>query len=302
MDYQEFTWTCDGRLVSIGVDRAGDGPRIVLLPALSSISTRLEMRPLQMLLAQSFEAIALDWPGFGDLAKPYVDWRPKIYQAYLRYLFAEVVPAPFAVIAAGHAAGYVIEFFAATQREQTRLVLLSPTWQGPLPTMSGGHRPILARLAKAFDPPLRGALLYHLNVNRLVVGMMARGHVYADPDWLDHERMAQKLAVTRAPGARHGSARFVTGCLDPFRSRQQQIEVAQRVRAPMLVAFAENAPHKSRHEMEALAALSNVETARLPRGKLSFYEEFPQDTAAATLRFLSGGRDHERKGGPLTNV
>ncbi len=302
MPYQEIIWKCDGRAVTIGIDRAGTGPTVVLLPALSSISTRREMLPLQARLAGSFSTIAVDWPGFGELAKPFVDWRPEIYQAYVDYLFSELVRAPFAIIAAGHGAGYMLKYLAHHPRPPAKLVLLSPTWRGPLPTMLGGNRPIFARIARAFDPPLQGALLYRMNVNRLVVGMMARGHVYADPRWLNGARLTEKLAVTRAPGARHGSARFVTGYLDPFRSRHEATEAAQRVVAPMLVVFADTSPPKSRLEMEALAALPNVETVRLPHGKLSFYEEFPEATAAAIGRFLAGGGKTVRNDGAVTKA
>lgn len=40
--------------------------------------------------------------------------------------------------------------------------------------------------------------------------------------------------------------------------------------------------------MEALATNPNVKTVRLPRGKLSFYEEFPGETAKAIRAFLTG--------------
>jgi pimeloyl-ACP methyl ester carboxylesterase len=287
MSYE--TIRCDGQSCTIDIDRVGTGPEVLLLPALSSISTRRELSPLQATLAVSFSTILADWPGFGERDKPFVDWRPQIYEAYLSHLLTNVVPRPFAIVAAGHAAGYVIKHCAQHPDAAARLVLLSPTWRGPLPTMMSGDRPVFAKIARAFDPPLLGAMLYRLNVNRFVVGMMARGHVYGDPRWLDEKRMTEKLAVTRAPGARHGSARFVTGRLDPFRSRQEQIEAAERLTVPTLVMFAETAPRKSRLEMEALAALSNVKTERVARGKLSFYEEFPEETAAVVSAFLAAG-------------
>ena len=279
MAHEELTWSCDGRNLSIGLDRAGTGPTILLLPALSSISTRREMHPLQQRLAQSFAAITIDWPGFGEQPKPYVDWRPEIYEAFLTHLLTHVVPNPLATIAAGHAAGYVLKHVAKFGHVAGRLVLLSPTWRGPLPTMVGGYHALFSKMARGFDPPLLGPMLYGLNVNRVVVGMMARGHVYADSHWLSGRRMEEKLAVTRAPGARHSSARFVTGRLDPFRSREEQARAAQRIVVPILNLFSKNAPAKSRAEMEALAMLPNVRTVRLPQGKLSFYEEFPEEAA-----------------------
>ena len=216
----------------------------------------------------------------------FVDWRPEIYKSFLSHLFTRVAPNPSGIIAAGHAAGYVLKHFASHKDAAERLVLLSPTWRGPLPTMMGGDRAIFSKIARAFDPPVVGAMLYGLNVNRVVVGMMARGHVYADPAWLSGRRLEEKLAITRPPGARHASARFVSGRLDPFRCREEQEKAARGVAIPMLNVFSKNAPTKSRAEMEALALLPNVRTVRLPEGKLSFYEEFPEKTADVIHAFL----------------
>ncbi len=63
--------------------------------------------------------------------------------------------------------------------------------------------------------------------------------------------------------------------------------MVRRIIDPILAVFSENAPAKSRAEMEALAELPNVETIRLPQGKLSFYEEFPAQTASSVHEFLT---------------
>lgn len=57
--------------------------------------------------------------------------------------------------------------------------------RGSLPTMAGRRGPAFARIAAVGDWPVLGAALYRLNVNRPVMNMMVRGHVYADPGWLD---------------------------------------------------------------------------------------------------------------------
>ena len=287
MASETIRWHCDGHDMVIGLDRMGTGPTVLMLPALSSISTRRELHPLQLRLADEFEVVSIDWPGFGDLPKPFVEWRPDVYERFVAFLFEQVAPAPFAVVAAGHAAGYVTRHLAAHDESVQRLVLLSPTWRGPLPTMTNGKYGRFPRIAKAVDLPLIGPLLYQLNVNRAVVGMMARGHVYADPDWLDDNRMQDKLTVTRVPGARHSSVRFVAGCVDPFSTRNEQLDALRHVQVPMLNVFADTAPRKSRGEMEAIAELPGVETIRLPLGKLSFYEEFPERAAEAIRGFLS---------------
>ncbi|WP_122523205.1 alpha/beta fold hydrolase [Pannonibacter phragmitetus] len=280
-------WQADGKPVAIGLTRFGTGPSLLLLPALSSISTRAEMRPLQERLGESFSTLAIDWPGFGDLPRPTVDWRPDLYRAFLRFVLAEVVH-PEVTIAAGHAAGYALAQAADDPVSIGRLVLLSPTWRGPLPTMAGKRLALFAGLAKLVDVPGIGAAFYRLNVNGPVIGMMARGHVYADPSWLTPERMAAKRTVTEAPGARHASFRFVTGELDLFTDRAAVLDVARRAGPGIVVLYGRQAPRKSKADMVALGALSNVTAVEQERGKLSFYEEFPTDAAAHILPFAVG--------------
>ncbi len=292
MSQERFVWRYEGHQVALGVNRLGRGPAVLLLPALSSISTQTEMHPLQKCLAHRFTTITVDWPGFGTLPRAFLDWRPAFYRDFVECALSELAPTPYAIIAAGHAAAYVVDHCASHGAASRHLVLLSPTWRGPLPTMLGGDRAIFARLAKAFDPPVVGALLYRLNINRFVVAMMARGHVYEDPGWLTRARLREKLAVSGARGARHASARFVTGRLDPFRHRADMLAALGRVRVPVLNMFSEHAPPKSRLEMEAMAHAVNVTTVRASMGKLSFYEEHASIAADAILDFLAPDAVH----------
>jgi pimeloyl-ACP methyl ester carboxylesterase len=70
---RQMRWIWNGTEVTLGMDDAGDGPTAVLLPALSSISTREEMRPLLDRLTPSFRVVTVDWPGFGDQARPEIE-------------------------------------------------------------------------------------------------------------------------------------------------------------------------------------------------------------------------------------
>lgn len=282
-------WQADGRPVTLGMTRMGAGPKLLLLPALSSISTRCEVRPLQERLAARFSTVAIDWPGFGDLPRPKIDWRPELYRSFLRFVLTDVV-RPAATIAAGHSAGYALAQAAEDPATTGRLLLLSPTWRGPLPTMTGRRMRLFGAMAAMVDLPLVGPAFYRLNVNGPVIGMMARGHVYADPAWLTSERMAQKRLVTEAPGARHASFRFVAGELDLFADREAFLDTARRVGAEINVLYGSLTPRKSKAEMVALAGLANVTTDELPQGKLSFYEEFPDETAAAIIGLLAESR------------
>jgi pimeloyl-ACP methyl ester carboxylesterase len=230
----------------------------------------------------------VDWPGFGEAPRPQLDWTPDACAAFLAFVLSSVMPYPHAIIAAGHAATYVLTHAASASAQPTRLVLVAPTWRGPLPTMAGGHRPFFDRLCRLVDRATVGPLIYRLNVNPFVVRRMGAGHVYSDPAFLDEERLRQKLAVVRADGARFASVRFVTGRLDPLASREAFLDVARRAGAPILLVYGADTPPKSRAEMEALAAVPGVRTARLPRGKLAVHEEFPDATVNAIEPFLAG--------------
>lgn len=149
--------------------------------------------------------------------------------------------------------------------------------------MLGARSTLGKRVAQAGDLPALGQLLYRLNVNQFMVCMMARGHVYSDPAWLAGARLAQKMKVIAAPGARYASIRFVTGLLDPMPDRETFIATAQRVSAPILVIYGAATPPKSKSEIEALALLPHVRSVALPFGKLAVHEEFP-DAVAEQVR------------------
>ncbi|MBZ8134310.1 alpha/beta fold hydrolase [Afifella sp. IM 167] len=281
----EIEWESEGRLVRAGVTRHGAGPTLLLLPAPSSISTRREMRGLQERLGGDFTTIAADWPGFGETARPKIAWRPEHFVDFLRHLLAET-GRPAATVAAGHGAGYLLAHAAGDPASAGRLCLLSPTWRGPLPTMTGKRMALFPALARAVDLPVAGALLYRLNVNEPVIGMMAKGHVYEDGDFLRGEKLAEKRAVTEAPGARHAAFRFVSGELDLFRDRAAFLDAARQAGGEILVVYGGRCPPKTKADILALGELANVSAVELPRGKLSFYEEFPEETAAAIAGWI----------------
>jgi pimeloyl-ACP methyl ester carboxylesterase len=287
MRTRELRWSWQGRAVTLGVDEAGDGRTVLFLPALSSISTRREMHPLMQALAPMFRVIAPDWPGFGDRPRPALAWTPDALSAFLAHLVSQELPALHATIAAGHAATYALALAAERPDALGRLVLLAPTWRGPLPTMADGDRPLFQTIRRAIALPLAGPLLYRLNVNRFVVRMMVAGHVYSDARALAGEVWRQKQGVIRAAGARFGSAAFVTGGLDRVASREAFLDLARRAGGDMLVAYGAETPPKSRAEMAALAALPNVRAFEMPRGKLGFYEEFAAELAPTLADFLA---------------
>ena len=278
-------WTWRDETIRVGIDHRGQGPTVLMLPALSSISTRSEMRPLAEKLASIFTTIAIDWPGFGDQPRPSVAWEPDAYRAFLAHILQEL-PKPTATVAAGHAAGYLLCQAAEHPGSAGCLCLVAPTWRGPLPTMMGGRRTMFRYISQLVDLPVIGSALYRLNVNRPMIRVMGRGHVYADPAWLDERRLAEKLAVTNAPGARHASFRFVAGELDPMPTHESFMATARLVTDRILVVYGAATPSRSKAEIEALRCLPNVQSVELPVGKLAVHEEFPGLVAEAVQSFL----------------
>ena len=153
--------------------------------------------------------------------------------------------------------------------------------------MLNGRRKFFDRICAAMDLPGLGPVLYRLNVNRLVVRLMSVGHVYADERFLTRERLREKLNVVRAPGARFGSVRFVTGRLDPVNERDAFLDLARRTAVPILLIHGAETPPKSQAEIEAFAVLPGIQSVRLPAGKLAVHEEFPDAVVNAISRFLT---------------
>ena len=279
-----MTWHWKGKAIRVGFDRRGEGPTLLLLPALSSISTRREIHPLQERFASAFATVAIDWPGFGDQPRPAIDWDPIAYTSFLRHVLTQLSLRPFATVAAGHAASFALSIAADAPGSLGSLCLIAPIWRGPLPTVMDGRRKVGKWIARAGDLAVLGHLLYRLNVNPPVVRMMARGHVYSDPNWLTG--FSEKMAVITAPGARYASIRFVTGMLDLMQDRSSFVQTAKCVNDPILVVYGAETPRTSKAEMEALAAVPNVEITQLPYGKLAVHEEFPDAVAEAVRSFL----------------
>ena len=286
---ESFAFAADGARLTVGVERLGNGPPVLMLPAPSSVSTRAELLPLARLLASERELVVPDWPGFGATPAPALRWAPRHFQAFLTAFAAAALAPPFAILAAGHGAAYALDLAARLPGSVTRIALVAPTWRGPLPTVAGGYRPWQERLRAAVEAPVVGEALYRLNVSRPVLARMMKGHVLGDPDHLTPELLTQKSTVTRRPAARFATAAFVTGGLDLARSRAEFLGLAERAAVPILALWGPQTPRRSGAEMAALADLNGVRCAGLPAGALGVHEEYAADVATLVRPFLLAG-------------
>src|SRR4249920_3348906 len=104
MRLDEIEWEYQGNSVRVGMTWHGQGASVLMLPALSSISTRSEMWPLQERLASRFTTLAIDWVGFGDRPRPPLRWSPEIYRSFSGVSADRRCASAICTIAAGHAA------------------------------------------------------------------------------------------------------------------------------------------------------------------------------------------------------
>lgn len=285
---ETFAWSWHGRPVSVAFEEVGDGPSPVLcLPAFSTVSTREELRPLASLLAGAgFRCTLLDWPGFGGSDRLPLDYGPALFRGFLAD-FAEQRGPGFGVIACGHAAGYALALAHARPGLVGALVLVAPTWRGPLPTAMGEHRRgAYGWVRRAVRAPVLGHLLYRANTSAPVLRLMMRRHVYSEAATVSPSLVEAKRRVARRPGARFGSAAFVTGALDPVLDHEAFLALLDPPPAPTAILRGEATPPRSAAEMDAMAALPGILCHRVP-GALSPHEEHAAVLAPLIVRFLS---------------
>ena len=285
---RHFAWSWQGRTVDAAYEIIGAGAPVLLLPAFSTVCSREEMRPLaDRLAAAGFSCVLLDWPGFGSSDRRRLAYGPALFGAFLAD-FAEALLTPgTAVVAAGHAAGYALQLGHARPGLWRRIVLLAPTWRGPLPTAMGPRPRTYAAARALVRAALIGQAVYWLNTHRRVIGMMYRRHVYAEAGQVTAGFVGAKQRLSRQPGARFASVAFVTGALDPVADRAAFAALLSPPPAPTLVLCGEATPPKSRAEMQAIPSGPGVEVRWVP-GSLGLHEEMADAVAPRVAAFLLG--------------
>lgn len=282
---REYTWNWQGKDYQVVYEFLGLGKPVLLLPAFSTVSTRAEMKGIARSLATNFQVVTLDWLGFGQSDRISIDYRPEIYHQLLKDFIEYAFSAPVTIIAAGHAAGYALKVAKNCPNIVSKLILVAPTWLGPLRAM-GAPRSLASFALKLVRSPIVGQTLYYLNTTPSFLRWMYRRHVYVENTLLTNEFIKQKRNISQQQGARYAPAAFVTGRLDPVSDRATFLHPFQSLSIPISIVIAENAPPKSKAEMEAIAQLPNVETIRLP-GTLGLHEEYSDRVSEAILPFLA---------------
>ncbi|MBE9140309.1 alpha/beta hydrolase [Nodosilinea sp. LEGE 07088] len=280
---QTYGWQWRGQSLTVTYETVSGGEPVLLLPAFSTVSNRAELKDLAAGLMPHFQVTALDWPGFGESDRLPLDYGPALYTQFLQDFVAAIFEMPVTVVAAGHAAGYALNL--ANQTENCRkLVLVAPTWRGPLAVM-GVPSAVRSGVKELVRTPLLGQALYGLNTQPAFLKWMYRRHVFVDEQRLTPDYIQQRHESTQQPGARYAPAAFVTGGLDPVQSREAFLQSIGALSCPVMVVVAEQAPPASKAEMEAMVALPMVQSTRLP-GTLGQAEEYGEAVAETIRPFL----------------
>ena len=282
---QHYGWTYQGQTVTMVYETLGAGPTVLLLPAFSTVSTRVELAQIAQALASQFQVIALDWLGFGDSDRPACTYERSLYQSLLKDFVQNCCPEPAGILAAGHGAGYALHLAQNHLAQSTRLLLVAPTWKGPLRAM-GAPDWLATSLRSLVGLPIVGSALYGANTHPAFLKWMYQRHVFVDETRLTPTFIQQRHRITQQPGARFAPAAFVTAALDPMSDRTEWLQVATAVTAnpnnSVRVILADQAPPHSKAEMQALSELPGIQTDHLP-GSLGLYEEYDAEVGAIAL-------------------
>jgi pimeloyl-ACP methyl ester carboxylesterase len=268
----QFIWQSEKSQYQITFETQGSGEAVLLLPSFSTVSSRSEMSEISEYLTQKYQVTALDWLGFGESERPKIDYNPTIYHQLLKDFVTNYFEEPIIIVATGHAAGYALNLAQKNSDLVAKIVLIAPTWKGPLRVMgvSNNVRKALKNLVYA---PIIGDFFYYLNTTPVFLRFMYRRHVYVNESKLTPEFIQEKRKITQQKGARFAPVAFVTGHLDPVENREQFFSLISGLKQPILNIIGENSPPYSLSEMVAISELPNVQTTRLA-GTLGMAEEF----------------------------
>jgi pimeloyl-ACP methyl ester carboxylesterase len=282
---QTYLWNWQNQTFKVVYEQSGQqGSPVLLLPAFSTVSSRQEWTAAVQELAPHHQVTTLDWPGFGESSKFSVRYDPVFYSAFLQDFVTDCFEEPLIIVAAGHAAAYALNLAQQLRAKVTRLVLVAPTWRGPLPTM-GAPVQVAQTLERLVRLPLLGQMLYYLNTRPQFLAWMYRRHVFKNAEALTPDFIRQKYSSTQQRGARFGPAAFVTGGLDAVTNRGAFLQLFQGLYVPCLVIISEDGPPKSKAEMEAIAQVPRVQIQR-HSGSLGLYEEHGAEIGRLIQSFI----------------
>ncbi|KAJ4824211.1 hypothetical protein Tsubulata_013069 [Turnera subulata] len=276
---------------------------ILMIPTISDVSTVEEWRSVAQDIVQrtsdvSWRATIVDWPGLGYSDRPKMDYNADVMEEFL----VDFINAPdsplslsendLVVFGGGHAATISVRAAKKGLVKPKAIAAVAPTWAGPLPIVFGRDSSMETRyglLRGTLRAPAVGWMMYNMLVsNEKSIESQYKSHVYANPDNVTAEIINSRYALTKRDGARYAPAAFLTGLLDPVKSREEFLDLFASLdgKIPLLVVSAEGSPKRSKAEMEALKGAKGVNKYVEVPGALLPQEEYPTIVAQELYKFL----------------
>jgi pimeloyl-ACP methyl ester carboxylesterase len=305
-----WQWSYEGNQLNIHyVEHSGSeghpSKTLLLLPSLSDVSTTEEWQAVaETLVKQSgsdnWRAVVVDWPGLGLSDRPPIEYTVDVLEKFLIDLVldangplgltSEDVPV---IIGGGHAATIAARALSKGAINAQAIAAVAPTWAGPLPIVFGRSPTMETRyglLRGTLRSPGMGWAMYkYLVSSPKNIRLQYLTHVYADADNVTAAVVENRTLLTQREGARFAPAAFLTGLLDPVRSREEFLSLFAELegKVPVLVLSSMKSPRRSRAEMEALRGAKGVTKFVEIPGALLPQEEYPDDVATLLIKFLN---------------
>ncbi|KAK9684556.1 hypothetical protein RND81_10G218000 [Saponaria officinalis] len=277
---------------------------ILMIPTISDVSTVEEWSLVALDILQrdggeNLRAMLVDWPGLGNSERPKLDYNANVMEKFLvDFLNSPGSPVSrsgedLVVVGGGHAATIAVLAAKKGLVKPKAIVAVAPTWAGPLPIVFGRDSSMETRyglLRGTLRAPALGWMMYNVLVsNESSIQSQYKSHVYADPANVTPEIVQSRYALTKKEGARYVPAAFLTGLLDPVKSREEFLGAFEALEGniPVLVVSASGAPKRSKAEMEALRGAKGVSKFVEVPGALLPQEEYPKAVAEEIHAFLS---------------
>ncbi|KAL2645416.1 hypothetical protein R1flu_013003 [Riccia fluitans] len=304
---KQWTWTHKGSPIKINAVEfvtPGSTPTqtILMLPTISDVSTTEEWDAVaEKLLSKSnasYQIVCVDWPGLGLSDRPAIDYTADLYEQFLvDFVSANDGPlgslaGPLVIVGGGHAATIAARAVSKGLLDAAAVALVAPTWAGPLPIVFGRDDTMETRyglLRNTLNSPGVGWAMYKYMVSSPKnIRLQYLTHVYAEADNVTPSVVEKRTALTQREGARFAPSAFLTGLLDPTRSREEFVGLFANLegKVPTLVMSSTKSPKRSKAEMEALEGAKGItKFVRVP-GALLPQEEYPDAVSEELVAFL----------------
>jgi hypothetical protein len=132
-------------------------------------------------------------------------------------------------------------------------------------------------------------MMYNILVsNEKSIQSQYKSHVYADYNNVTPAFVQSRYELTKRKGTRYVPAAFLTGLLDPVKTREEFLQLFADLedKVPVLVVSTKGAPKRSKAEMEALKGSKGVTKFVEVPGALLPQEEYPLTVSEELYGFL----------------